>query len=68
MGESANTSSTVSLNARMLAKPAANAMSPMGSALVSISSRAVCARCALASASGPAPSSASSCRSTCRML
>ena len=68
VGGSANTSRTVSLNVRMLANPAANATSPMGSAVVSISSRAVCARWARASASGPAPSSASSCRSTCRTL
>ena len=44
----------------MLANPAAKATSPIGSAVVSISSLAVCARCALAIASGPAPSSASS--------
>ncbi len=68
LGDRANTSRTVSLNVRMLLKPAAKATSPIGIAVVSISSRAVCARCALASASGPAPSSASSCRSTCREL
>ena len=39
---------------------------PSGSAVVSISTRAVWARWALASASGPAPSSARSWRSTCR--
>ena len=68
VGGRAKTSRTVSLNVRMLANPAANAMSPIGSVLVSISSRAVCARCARASASGPAPSSASSWRSICRTL
>jgi hypothetical protein len=51
---------TVSLNVRMLANPAANAMSLIGSVLVSIRSRAVWARWARASASGPAPSSARS--------
>ena len=68
VGDRANTSRTVSLKVRMLANPAANATSPIGSAVVSISSRAVCARCARASASGPAPSSASSCRSSWRTL
>ncbi|MDF9813682.1 hypothetical protein M2266_002913 [Streptomyces sp. SPB162] len=68
VGERAKTSRTVSLKVRMLEKPAANAASLIGSVVVSISSRAVCARCALASASGPAPSSASNCRSTCRVL
>lgn len=68
LGDSAKTSRTVSLNVRIEANPAANAISAIGSAVVSISSRAVCARCARASASGPAPSSASSCRSTCRVL
>lgn len=61
-------SRTVSLNVRTLAKPAANATSPSGTAVVSISTRAVCARCALASASGPAPSSACTCRWICRTL
>ena len=56
-GVSANTSRTVSLNWRTLAKPAANATSAKPSSVVSISVRAVCARCARASASGPAPSS-----------
>ncbi|MGX1510138.1 hypothetical protein RKD44_001426 [Streptomyces collinus] len=49
-------------------KPAAKAMSAMGSGVVSISSRAVWARWARASARGPAPSSARSWRSTCRVL
>ncbi len=61
-------SRTVSLKARMLAKPAARAISAIGSRVVSINSLAVWARCARASASGPAPSSASSCRSICRTL
>ena len=57
VGDVANTSRTVSLNWRTLAKPAANATSVIGIVVVSISSRAVCARCARAMASGPAPSS-----------
>ncbi len=68
LGESAKTSRTVSLKVRTDAKPAAKATSAMGSGVVSISTRAVWARCARASASGPAPSSASSWRSTCRAL
>ncbi len=44
VGDCANTSRTVSLNWRMLAKPAANATSVNGIAVVSISVRAVCAR------------------------
>ena len=44
-----------SLNWRTLAKPAANAMSVIGSAVWSTSSRAVCARRVRASASGPTP-------------
>ncbi len=60
------TSRTVSLNWRTLANPAANAMSAIPSGVVSMSSRAVCARCARASASGPAPSSAVSTRFRCR--
>ncbi len=68
LGERAKTSRTVSLKVRMEEKPAANATSAMGSAVVSTSSRAVWARWARASARGPAPSSASSCRSTCRVL
>jgi hypothetical protein len=52
----------------MLANPAAKAMSDIGSALVSISSRAVWARWARARASGPAPSSAFSWRSIWRVL
>ena len=68
VGESTNTSWTVSLNARMLANPAARAICVIGSVLVSINTRAVWARSARARASGPAPSSARSCRSTCRTL
>ncbi len=59
---------TVSLNVRTLENPAANATSAMGNRLVSISTRAVCARCARAMASGPTPSSATSWRSICRTL
>ncbi len=44
VGVSANTSRTVSLNWRMLSKPAANATSVNGKPVVSISMRAVCAR------------------------
>ncbi len=65
---SAYTSRTVSLKLRTEEKPAAKATSAMVSAVVSISMRAVCARWALARASGPAPSVASSCRSICRVL
>ncbi len=57
VGLEANTSRTVSLNWRTLPKPAANAMSVNVIDVVSISSRAVWARCARAIASGPAPSS-----------
>jgi hypothetical protein len=66
VGAVSNTSSIVALNWRMLAKPAANAMSPMGSFVVSTKILAVCARCARASASGPAPSSVLSSRRTWR--
>lgn len=68
LGARAKTSRTVSLKVRMEENPAAKAISAIGSVVVSMSSRAVWARCARASASGPAPSSASSCRSTWRML
>jgi hypothetical protein len=68
LGDSAKTSRTVSLKARMEEKPAAKAISAMGSGVVSMSSRAVWARWARASANGPAPRSASSCRSTWRVL
>ena len=57
LGAAAYTSRTVSLNWRTLPKPAAKAMSVMPRSVVSISVRAVCARWARASASGPAPSS-----------
>ena len=50
----------------MLAKPAAKAISDSGSAVVSVRIRAVCARCARAMASGPAPSSAVTSRRTWR--
>ena len=62
VGVAAYTSRTVSLNCRTLAKPAANATSAKVRSVVSISTRAVCARRARASASGPAPSSAVSSR------
>ena len=62
VGVQAKTSRTVSLNCRTLANPAANATSAIAIGVVSTSSRAVCARCARASASGPAPSSALSTR------
>jgi hypothetical protein len=64
----AYTSRTVSLNWRTLAKPDANAISVTGSVVVWSRTRAVWARCARASATGPAPSSAVSCRWTCRAL
>ena len=48
----------VLLNWRMLANPAANATWAKGSGVVSMRTRAVCARRARAIASGPAPSSA----------
>ena len=60
LGVAAKTSRMVSLNWRMLAKPAANATSEMGNSVVSMSSLAVWARRARASASGPAPTSAAS--------
>ena len=66
MGVTANTSWIVALNCLMLANPAANAISDSGSVVVSVSTRAVCARCARAMASGPAPSSAVTSRRTCR--
>ncbi len=65
-GARAKTSRTVSLKVRMEENPAANATSPIGSPEVSMSSRAVWARWARASARGPAPSSALSCRSIWR--
>ena len=55
MGEAAYTSRRVSLNCRTLANPAAKAMSAKVRSVVSMSTRAVCARRDLASASGPAP-------------
>ena len=57
VGDVAKTSRIVSLNWRTLPKPAANATSVSDRSVVSISSRAVWARCARAMASGPAPSS-----------
>ena len=66
VGVVAKTSRTVSLNCRTLAKPLANATSVNGSAVVSISVRAVWARWARASAIGPAPTSATSWRCTWR--
>ena len=67
-GTAANTSRIVALNCRMLANPAANAISDSGSVVVSMSTRAVWARCARARASGPAPSSAVTMRLTWRSL
>jgi len=66
VGVVANTACTVSLNCRTLANPAAKATSVLASSVVSSSTRAVCARWARASAIGPAPTSASSVRLTCR--
>ena len=57
VGVAAYTSRTVSLNCRMLEKPAAKATSANGIGVVSTRIRAVCARRARASASGPAPTS-----------
>ncbi len=68
VGESAYTSRTVSLKVRTEEKPAAKAMSAIGRVVVSMSRRAVWARWARASASGPAPSSARSWRSIWRVL
>ncbi|CAM5494014.1 hypothetical protein SHIRM173S_00585 [Streptomyces hirsutus] len=68
LGARAKTSRTVSLKVRTEEKPAAKAISVIGRVVVSMSSRAVCARWARARARGPAPSSASSWRSTCRVL
>ena len=68
VGASAYTSRTVSLNWRTLPKPAANAMSVIDIDDVSISTRAVCARWARASASGPAPSSSVTRRVRWRLL
>lgn len=65
-GRTANTSRIVSLNWRTDPNPAANATSVTGSAVPTSSARAVCARRARASACGPAPSSATSIRCTCR--
>ena len=67
-GAAAKTSRMVALNCRMLANPAANAISDNGSVVVSISRRAVCARWARARASGPAPSSVVTARLTWRSL
>ena len=63
----AYTACTVSLNWRTEANPAANATSVSGSAVVSTSTRAACARCVRASASAPAPSSAVSTRLSWRV-
>ena len=68
VGVTAKTSRTVSLNCRTLAKPAAKATSVTGRSVVSSSTRAVCARCARATAIGPAPTSATSCRCRWRWL
>ena len=58
LGVLANTSRMVSLNCRMLAKPAAKAMSEAARSVLSSRIRAVWARWARASASGGAPSAA----------
>ncbi len=58
----------VSLNCLMLAKPAANAISLNGMSVVSMSTRAVWTRWARARASGPAPTSACSMRSSWRVV
>ncbi len=68
LGDCAYTSSIVSLNCRTLPNPAANAMSASPRSVVSTRIRAVCARCARASASGPAPSSVVSIRLRCRSV
>lgn len=68
LGVAAYTVRIVSLNWRTLANPEANAISVTGSPVVCNSTRAVCARWARARATGPAPSSAVSCRCTCRAL
>ncbi len=60
------TSSIVALNCLIEVNPAAKAMSPIGRDEVSTRTRAVRARCARASASGPAPTSAASSRPTWR--
>ena len=56
-GVTPNASRTVSLNWRTLPNPAAKAISVKSRWVVSMSTRAVWARCARAMASGPAPSS-----------
>ena len=58
----------VSLNCRRLANPAVNATVVIGRSVASSSSRAVCARRVRASASGPAPTSATSTRCRWRSL
>ena len=67
-GVVAKTARTVSLNCRMLAKPAAKATSANRRSVVSTSTRAVCARWARASAWAPAPTSATSSRCSWRSL
>jgi hypothetical protein len=56
------------LNWRTLEKPLANAISVTGIDVSASSRRAVCSRVVLASASGPAPSSASSSLRRCRSV
>ena len=68
LGVDANTSRIVSLNWRMLAKPDANAMSAKRRSVVSMSTRAVWARCARASASGRRRARCTSRRCSCRSL
>jgi hypothetical protein len=66
LGVAAYTSRRVSLNWRMLEKPAAKATSAKVIVVVSIRTRPVCARRARASANGPAPSSVVRIRLRCR--
>ena len=61
-GAAANTSRIVVLNCRTLEKPELSATSAIGTSLVSSRTRAVCARWARASASGPAPTASASSR------
>ncbi|KON74810.1 hypothetical protein M768_02425 [Cellulosimicrobium cellulans F16] len=66
LGVVSKTSVIVSLNCRTLPKPAANATSARRRSVPVSRARAVWARSARASATGPAPSSATSTRCTCR--
>ncbi|MGC0429438.1 hypothetical protein RKD32_005793 [Streptomyces sp. SAI-195] len=68
LGVAAYTARMVSLNCRTLANPEAKAISVTGRPVVWSRTRAVCARWARARATGPAPTSAVSCRCTWRAL